>query len=134
MRKRLAGDTITRLTPAVRAMFLVALAVALHQILMATPVHARVMPMLAASAMPMHHAADAAPMRGMCPHCPISTATLCPAVQAVFPTIAAALALVAIFLTFLMAAATAPGFRHFVQAVWYPPPKHTLVLFQVRLC
>ncbi len=133
MRKRLGGDNTMRLRPVLWGMLLLALVLTLHQFVMATPVHVRVMPMVATGPMGQS-AASTAPMRGMCDHCPVSTATICPAVQAVFPAVIAALALLAALFLFRSFATTVSGSRTFVQAVWHPPPKDTLVRFQIRRC
>jgi hypothetical protein len=133
MKNRLRVHNASPVAPVLRVMFLSALVLALHQIVMATPVHPRVMPMLAGGPM-AHHVEETIHRHGLCEHCPVSATTICPAVQAVFPVVIAALMLLVACIAGRRLTAAISSPRTILQAVWQPPPRHMLRLFQVMRC
>ncbi len=116
-----------------RVAFLLAFVIAMHQFVMATPAHEAIMPMMD------HDMQVSAPMQDShgCPHCPIHTIAICPAMQAALPHGSG------VFLFFfagaLIAAAlvlpmpTTPQQRTPLYA-WLWPPRRRRAFLQIFLC
>ncbi len=120
----------TRHSALTRVAFLLALIIAVHQFVMATPAHEAIMPMMdrdAQASVPTQDSHD-------CPYCPVHTTAICPAVQAVLPHGMSAILLlfVALVTTAFFVSVIGPGV--IASADWRPPPKSTRVLLQTFRC
>jgi len=114
-----------------RVAFLFALIIVAHQFVMTTSAHEAIMPMTG------HDMQVSVPMQDFhnCPWCPSHAIAICPAVQAALPVgTAAVFSLVALIAAraLFVRATSGPGSIAFAD--WWPPPRHTLVLFQTFRC
>ncbi len=119
---RVANTTLPRVV-ALLALILIA-----HQFVMATPLHDEMMPMVSA----MGHS-SAVSQCDENASSPLHTIAICPAVQAALPAATAFFLLMAGIIVVALSLAI-PRLASFTIPDWRPPPRQTLVLFQIFRC